>query len=430
MSSSRKRLAVAAAMMCAPMLMTSCAFQGITSLPLPGTVGRGPGADTYHVELNSVSSLEPNAPVLIGDVVVGSIRRIDVDGWHADVEISLRHGVPVAGNATASVGQTSVLGSQHLALDPPLGQPAVGVLPPGATLALDRASTYPTTEQTLSSLAAVVNGGGLGQIGDVVHNANAALSGRAGEIRSLLQRLDTFVATLDAQRGNIVASLDALNRLASTLADENATVQRALTDIPPALDVLIRERPHLTTALDKLGAFSLTARSVVEQTQQDLVQNLRNLEPAIRALADVGPLLDTALAGATVFPYTQNLIDRGVKGDYINLFATFDLTVPRMKRTLFLGTRWGQPNAPLTPAPGDPPALNYTYEPLATPVAPTPPAAAGGAPAPQTEQPLLPVTPSSHGAAPAAPPTPAAAAPIFAGPYSGEHTGAGPEGQP
>ena len=29
----------------------------------------------------------------------------------------------------------------------------------------------------------------------------------------------------------------------------------------------------------------------------------------------------------------------------MNLFAIFDLTVPRLKRTLFLGTRWGDEDA-------------------------------------------------------------------------------------
>ena len=84
----------------------------------------------------------------------------------------------VPANAVATVGQTSLLGSMHLALNPPLGEKPSGRLQPGATIGLNQSSTYPTTEQTLSSLSAVVNGGGLGQIGDIIHNFNAALSGR------------------------------------------------------------------------------------------------------------------------------------------------------------------------------------------------------------------------------------------------------------
>ncbi len=66
-----------------------------------------------------------------------------------------------------------------------------------------------------------------------------------------------------------------------------------------------------------------------------------------------GPQLDTALAFAVTYPYSQNYIDRAVRGDYVNMFLVADLTVPRLKRTLFLGTRWGgDENAKLIPAPG------------------------------------------------------------------------------
>ena len=57
------------------MLMSSgCAFHGLNSLPLPGAVGRGPDADVYHVELANVITMESNSPVMIDDVVVGSVE--------------------------------------------------------------------------------------------------------------------------------------------------------------------------------------------------------------------------------------------------------------------------------------------------------------------------------------------------------------------
>ena len=68
----------------------------------------------------------------------------------------------------------------------------------------------------------------------------------------------------------------------------------------------------------------------------------------------MGPEIDTALAYIPTFPLTQNLIDRGVRGDYVNLFVTVDLTNARLKRGLLLGTRLGQDRASMIPAPGDP----------------------------------------------------------------------------
>ncbi|WP_120314230.1 MCE family protein, partial [Mycolicibacterium monacense] len=221
-------------------------FQGVNSLPLPGAEGTGPGATSYTVEIANVATLESNAPVLIDDVVVGSVRKMTVDDWHAEVQISVKPDVVVPANAVATVGQTSLLGSMHLALNPPLGESPEGRLQAGATIPLNDSSTYPSTERTLSSLSVVANGGGLGQIGDIIHNFNLALSGREPEIRQLITRLDNFVGVLDAQRENIIASIQQLNRVAGTFAGQRDTIDRALKEIPPALDVLISERPRLT----------------------------------------------------------------------------------------------------------------------------------------------------------------------------------------
>jgi virulence factor Mce-like protein len=333
--------------------LTGCAFQGVNSLPLPGAVGRGGDAAVYHVELANVGTLESNSPVLIDDVVVGSVGKMTLHGWHVDLELSVKPDVVVPANAVGTVGQTSLLGSMHVALDPPPGDAPAGRLPPGATIGLDDSKTFPSTEQTLSSLAAVVNGGGLGQIGDIVHNFNLALAGRQDAVRDLITRLDTFVGTLYQQRDNIIATIEELNDFAQRLGSQQEVLTRALNKIPPALDVLLKERPRLTSALVELGKFSKTVSGLVNDTQADLVTNLRNLEPTIRALADVGPEIDTALAYVPTFPLTQNIIDRGVRGDYVNLFVNIDLTNARIKRGLLLGTRLGQDRASLIPAPGD-----------------------------------------------------------------------------
>lgn len=341
--------------------LTGCSFNGLNSLPLPGAAGRGPGAATYYVEVANVGTLEANSPVMIHDVIVGSITKIRLRGWRANVEIAVKPNVVVPANAVAKVGQTSLLGSMHLELDPPPGQPASGHLARGATIPPNRSFSYPSTEQTLSSLSVVINSGGFTQIGDVIHNFNAAFSGHAGDVRDLLDRLDRFVGTLDGQREHLVASIQALNRFASTLAGQRDVITQALEMIPPALDVLISERPRIITALDKLRVFGDTATSLVHDAGSDLVTDLQNLQPTIKALADVGPDLDEVLAYAPTFPFSQNFIDRAVRGDYVNGFFTLDLTNARLRKGLLLGTHWGRLGADLVPAPGDPLHLQYQY---------------------------------------------------------------------
>ena len=84
----------------------------------------------------------------------------------------------------------------------------------------------------------------------------------------------------------------------------------------------------------------------------------------------MGPDLGLLLGYIPTFPFTQNFVDRAVRGDYFNVFAVVDMTVPRLKRTIGAGTRWGDTDAPLVPAPGDPWFQGYTRDPLAGGIAP------------------------------------------------------------
>jgi hypothetical protein len=149
---------------------------------------------------------------------------------------------------------------------------------------------------------------------------------------------------------------------------------------------------------------------LVNDSQADLVKNLKNLEPTIRALADVGPEFGTALAAGFVFPFTQNFVDRAIRGDYFNLHVDLDLSIPRLKRGLMLGTHWGQLDQPLVPLPGDPYYLQYTHDPMHDPVRPPwvdPNALPLPALPPGTAPP--PGPPSAYGPRPGPPP---AAAPV------------------
>ena len=189
-------------------------------------------------------------------------------------------------NAVATIGQTSLLGSMHVALDPPPGR-AERPARTGVDDRLNRSSTYPSTEQTLSSLSVVINAGGFGQIGDVIHGAATAFSGREQEIRELISRLNNFVGTVDEQRDRFAAAIQALNRLTRSGGPEGDITGARRPSHRPSM-CYSRNGPS-GTALQKLGQFSDTATQLVNSAQANLVHNLANLEPTLKALADIGP---------------------------------------------------------------------------------------------------------------------------------------------
>jgi phospholipid/cholesterol/gamma-HCH transport system substrate-binding protein len=335
----RRRLVAALVVACLS-LVPGCQWRGLNSLTLPGTEGGGDGSYTIQAQLPDVVVIQQNTRVRVADVNVGNVTKIEVQDWHALVTMRIDGNVHLPANSTAKVGQTSLLGSMHIELAPPADEAPQGALTDGSVIPLARAGTYPTTEQTLASVAILLNGGGLGRLQEINQSFATALRGREDDMRSLLTQLDTFIAQLNDQTDDIISATEKLNALAGQVAAKDDTVDKALTTIPQALAVLADERTKIADAVDSLGKFSAIATSTVNQTKDSLVQNLRNIAPVLRSLADAGPALTKGLDFLSTYPWVKSTLANWFRGDFANISLVVDLTLSRLDSSLFTGTRW------------------------------------------------------------------------------------------
>jgi phospholipid/cholesterol/gamma-HCH transport system substrate-binding protein len=321
--------------------LTGCAnWRGANSLPLPGTAGGGPGSYTIQVQLPEVQNLQRNARVRVNDVNVGNVSAIDLQGWHALVTIQLAGDVDLPANATAKLGQTSLLGSLHVELAPPADVPPQGKLHNGSLIPLSSAGAYPSTEQTLAAASLLLNGGGIGQLQDIIATLSTAFGGRGEELRSLIGQVDKFVGYLNDQTGDIIKATDSLNNLVGQFAAQKPVLDKTLRVLPDALEVLNQQKGHLTEALTQLGKLSALAADSISQTKENLVKILKALGPVLNSLANAGPALTRSLSLLATFPWPNETLENWVRGDYANLTAVIDLTLSRLDQGLFTGTRW------------------------------------------------------------------------------------------
>ena len=319
---------------------TGCQWRGLNSLPLPGTAGGGPGSFTIQAQLPNVISLQPNSRVRVGDVTVGNVTKVEMQGWHALLTMTLDGDVDLPANATVKLGQTSLFGSLHIELAPPVDEPPNGKLHDGSLIPLSAASTYPSTEQTLAAISMVLNGGGVGQIQDITEALSTAFDGRADDLRSLINQLDEYVGHLDDQKNDILAAAESLNNLVGQIAAQKPVVDKALETIPDALKVLSDQRQTIADGVQKLGQFSALASDSITQTKDALVQELRDVAPVLKSLADAGPALTRSLDVLATYPFPKSTLTKWNRGDYANLTAVVDLTLSRLDSSFFTGTRF------------------------------------------------------------------------------------------
>ncbi len=322
------------------MLLAGCQFGGLNSLNMPGTAGHGKGSYTVTVELPDVATLPQNSPVMVDDVTVGSVSGLDAmqrpDGtFYAAVQLSLDGDVKLPANAVARVAQTSLLGSQHVQLSEPVDESPQGQLREGASLRLSKISRYPTTEEVLSSLGMVVNKGNLGALQDITDEAYGAVAGRAGSFAELIPRLAELTASLDQQTNDIIAAADGLNRFASILARSKDNLGRTLVTLPGALKVLNENRSNIVEAFTALRGFAEVGSRILSETKDDFAADLKDLYPSIKELNDNADDFIKDLEFLPTFPFHYKYLRNAVRGDYLNVFVTFDLTLRRFGESIF-----------------------------------------------------------------------------------------------
>jgi phospholipid/cholesterol/gamma-HCH transport system substrate-binding protein len=225
-------------------------------------------------------------------------------------------------------------------LAPPTGVPPEGKLRNGSLIPLSAAGSYPTTEQTLAALSLVLNGGGIGQVQDITRAFSTAFAGRENDLRSLVDQLDQFMGRLSAQSGDIIKATESVNDLVAQFSDQRPVLDRALQTFPEALAVLKEQRENLVEVLDKLGKFSALTADTVNQTKEALIQELKDLGPVLKSLADAGPSLTRSLSFLTTFPWNKETIPNWFRGDFANLTLVLDLTLSRLDSAFLTGTRF------------------------------------------------------------------------------------------
>ena len=352
-------------------VLTSCGWRGIANVPLPGGPGTGRDRLTIYVQVPDTLALNVNSRVRVADVYVGRVRSIELKNWVATLTLDLQPDVRLPENSLASVGLTTLLGSQHVQLDLP-PDPSPQPLKNGDTIPLKNSSAFPTVERVLASIATILRGGGVPNLEVIQTELNNLLTGRADQIREFLNRLDTFTDGLNQQRNDITRAIDSTNRLLTIVANRNNTLDRVLTEFPPLIKHFADTRDLFADAVESLGRISNAADAALGPSSANLHTNLQNLQRPLKQLGKASPYLMGFIKAIVTAPFAIENVPKAIRGDYINVSVNVDLTLSAIDNGFLSGTgvsgmlraleqAWGRdpatmiPDVRFTPNPHDAP---------------------------------------------------------------------------
>lgn len=328
-----KRLTTIVPAALAGLLLSAC-DASVYSLPLPGGPDVGEDPMTVKVEFADVLDLVPQSTVKVNDVSVGKVTDIDLEGYQALVTLEIRRDVELPGNAVAELRQTSLLGEKFVELSAPEQGAIADPLEDGETIPIERAGRNPEVEEVLGALSLLLNGGGVAQLKTITQELNKALEGREESARSVLRNLRTFTGQLDENKADIVAAIESLNRLALAAEKQLPTIDKALEELPSALDSIDRQRDDLVEMLAALNDLSDVAVDVIARSKGATITSLERLNPVLTQLAASGDDFTNAFHVFLTYPFVDEVVGRDPQvarnlhmGDYTNLSITLDVDV-------------------------------------------------------------------------------------------------------
>lgn len=322
-------LAVAAAAVAAATIAgcgssSGSGFQGIYSLPLPGGASLGAHPYTVKAVFTNVIDLVPQAAVEVNNVPVGRVTALSVPAgqWNAVVTMKVRSGVKLPANAMAQLEQSSLFGSEYVALAPLPGVPKQGSLASGTTIPVTRTTTNVTVEEVLGALSTLLNGGDLAQLHTIEEQLTTAANGNIPQLRSVLGQISTLVTNLNTHRSDITAALDGVNSLSKKLSASDQKVSYVLDNLSPGLNTFTGQIGQLQTMLNSLHTLSTVAVSTINASGAQTTADLKNLDPVVRNLANAGSALPNDLQALFTYPFTD-AVTKGIgNSDYLNSFLS------------------------------------------------------------------------------------------------------------
>jgi phospholipid/cholesterol/gamma-HCH transport system substrate-binding protein len=310
-------------------------------------VDLGDNPYSVRVKFRDVLDLVPQSAVKVNDVTVGMIDSIELDGYTADVTLKLRGDVKLPDNAEAEIRQTSLLGEKFVSLKPPEQGASPNPLGDGDVIPLEDSGRNPEVEEVLGALSLLLNGGGVAQLKTIATELNKALEGREGDVRSVLDQLDTFMGQLDENKGDIIEAIESLNALAVSINEQRGSIELALDEMPAALASIDRQRDDLVKMLDALTELSSVGTRVIRASKEATIDSLEQLDPILTKLAEAGDALPKAFQVFLTYPFVDEVVGRNPAqarnlhmGDYTNLSVQLDIDL-----------RDGLPTLPGLPAP-------------------------------------------------------------------------------
>ncbi len=265
----------------------------VAALAVLVTVAAGcAGQEPLRVEatFDDVMDLVVDGYVMAGDVPVGTIESISLTGddrAHVVMEVDADNGLPA--DVEAVLKRTSLLGERYVELHP---------LAPGGELSsgtIEQTRVLGDLEDLVRTGNDLLFGVATDRLAQAVEAGAIAFGGRGSTLGTFLERIEVFVGRYEQGTDEVLALLDAADRLLAGMAAEAETNAQALESLARSSAALQEEDDRLLDAVQDLRGLADVSAKILAENRTELDALFRRLHLVLDQLVRVDGALQNVL---------------------------------------------------------------------------------------------------------------------------------------
>ncbi|RSN69955.1 MCE family protein [Actinomadura sp. WAC 06369] len=247
------------------------------------TAGAPQGDLTLTATFDDVQGLVAGHSVQMSDIKVGSVMKVElVEGYRAEVTLSLEDGVRVPQGTRAEIKVTSLLGENFVDLQMPPGA-SMGAGPfiaDGGKIADTR--VQPAFEDVVGQAGPLIQALAGDDLANVVNAGATALDGNGEKLNMTIAKASGLVQVFADQRRALAQSVDQFAKLGRDLAEREDVLAAAPEQIERTTRLLDENKEKIIHAVDEL---TRAARELNNKVLAGRIERFRGL------LQDIDPVL-------------------------------------------------------------------------------------------------------------------------------------------
>jgi phospholipid/cholesterol/gamma-HCH transport system substrate-binding protein len=151
----------------------------------------------------------------------------------------------------------------------------------------------------------------------------------------VFRQIEELMGQFDQHKADIVDAIESLNRLAIATKAQLPTIDATLEELPSALRTIDAQRGDLVKMLKALNRLGDVGIRVIKASKDSTIESFRQLVPVLTELSNTGDNFAKSFHVFLTYPFVDEVVGRDPQvarnlhmGDYTNLSVKLDVAVP------------------------------------------------------------------------------------------------------